>query len=114
MVSNTVARLPMLELGGMCVRSLRLPRPNWAAVLFRRSRSRQWGRSHISRQASNAATISTLIAQYSTFMSSGSGGMVSLTANCSLIGELISVIQPHSPRRTTDLPCSSSCSSAGV
>ncbi|MNZ91097.1 hypothetical protein D3C78_1100710 [compost metagenome] len=104
MVSKTWARWPMLELAVIWVRSLRCPLPKRSAVCFKRSRSRQCGRSQISRQASNAAPISTLMLQYSRLTSIGSGGTISFTASSAFNGATAKVRQPQSPMRTTISP----------
>ena len=54
------ASSPMLECGEMCVRSAMCPWPRRRAVSFRRSRSRQCGHTHSSRQPSMAAPIKTV------------------------------------------------------
>ena len=82
MVSNTPASSPMFERGGMCVRSARSPWPRRLAVSFSRSRSRQCGHTHSSRQPSMAAPISTVTPHDSTLMSSGSGGECRRTSHC--------------------------------
>ncbi len=82
MVSNTPASSPMLECGEMCVRSAMCPWPRRRAVSFRRSRSRQCGHTHSSRQPSMAAPIKTVTPQDNTLMSNGSGGECSSTSHC--------------------------------
>ncbi|MNH05855.1 hypothetical protein D3C79_652040 [compost metagenome] len=80
MVSNTWASSPMFERAGICVRSDNCPRPRLRAVSLSRSRSRQCGQTHSSKQPSKAATIKTVTPQDSRLMSSGSGGLRSSTA----------------------------------
>ncbi|MCY1428801.1 hypothetical protein D9M71_446980 [compost metagenome] len=114
MVSNTLARLPMLELGEICVRSPKWPLPKRSAAPLRRSRSRQCGRSHNNRQASMVAPIRTLMLQYNRLTSSGSGGTTICTTVRSFSGATASVRQPQSPTRTTFSPRRKRCCSSGV